>query len=210
MSGVGFYKRIAKWFGHVLRRSCLLRHVTDEKVKGRIEVTKRRGRRHKKLLDDLEETRGCWKLKEEAFCRSLWRTRSGRGCEPVVESIWNVMVHGGAREGEWRGNWRMEWVASTLHTTSEHGVSSINIADAHTSAVSSRLNWRPRRFKWTRPFRWKTKSGFCACAITLQTQSNMDYGMNEWIAVVSTTASSNVTVSWRDIFQSLYYRFRPR
>jgi len=39
------------------------------------------------------------------------------------------------REGKWRGNWRMEWVASTLHTTSEHGVSSITTADAHTSAV---------------------------------------------------------------------------
>jgi len=43
--------------------------------------------------------------------------------------------------GEWRGNWRMEWVASTLHTISEHGVSSITTADAHTSAASSRLNW---------------------------------------------------------------------
>jgi hypothetical protein len=30
----------------------------------------------------------------------------------------------------------------------------------------------PRRFKWTRPFRRKTKSGFCVCAITFQTQSN--------------------------------------
>ena len=38
-----------------------------------------------------------------------------------------------------------------------------------TSAASSRLNWRPRRFKWTRPFRRKTKSGFCVCAITFQT-----------------------------------------
>ena len=37
----------------------------------------------------------------------------------------------------------MQWVASTLHTTSEHGVSSITTADAHTSAASSRLNWRP-------------------------------------------------------------------
>ena len=35
----------------------------------------------------------------------------------------------------------MQWVASILHTTSEHGVSSINTADAHTSAASSRLNW---------------------------------------------------------------------
>ena len=30
--------------------------------------------------------------------------------------------------------------------------------------ASSRLNWPPRRFKWTRPFRRKTNSGFCACA----------------------------------------------
>jgi len=90
----------------------------------------------------------------------------------VLDSNWNVMAHGDAREGKWRGNWRMEWVASTLHNTSEHGVSSITTADAHTSAASSRLNWRPRRFKWTRPLRRKTKSGFCACAITFKTQSN--------------------------------------
>ena len=86
----------------------------------------------------------------------------------AVESSWNVMAHGDAREGKWRGNWPMAWVASTLHTTSKHGVSSITTADAHTSAASSRLNWRPRRFKWTRPFRRKTKCGFCACAITFQ------------------------------------------
>ena len=30
------------------------------------------------------------------------------------------------------------------------------------------LNWLPRGFKWTRPFRRKTKSGFYACAITFQ------------------------------------------
>jgi hypothetical protein len=88
-----------------------------------------------------------------------------------IESGWNVMAHGDAWEGKWRGNWQMEWVASTLHTTLEHGVSSITTADAHTSAASSRLNWCPRRFKLTRPFRWKTKSGFCMCAITFQTQS---------------------------------------
>jgi len=60
-----------------------------------------------------------------------------------VDTSWNVMAHGDAREGMWRGNWRMEWIASTLHTTSEHGVSSITTADAHTSAASSRLNRRP-------------------------------------------------------------------
>ena len=72
----------------------------------------------------------------------------------------------------------MGWVASTLHTTSEHGVSSITIittGDAHISSASSRLNWRPRRFKWACPFRRKTKSGFCACAITFQTQSTISF-----------------------------------
>jgi hypothetical protein len=98
-------------------------------------------------------------------------TQCGVQAFRIVESSWNVMAHGDAREGKWRGNWRLEWVASTLHTTSEHGVSSITTADAHTSAASSRLNWRPRRFKWTRPFRRNAKSGFCTCAITFQTQS---------------------------------------
>jgi len=65
----------------------------------------------------------------------------------------------------------MEWVASTLHTTPELGVSSITTADAHTSAASSRLNCCPRRFKRTSPFRRKMKSGFCVCAITFQMQS---------------------------------------
>jgi len=59
----------------------------------------------------------------------------------LVGSDWDVMAYGDTREGKWMGNWRMEWVASTLHTTSEHGVSSVNTADAHISAASSRLNW---------------------------------------------------------------------
>jgi hypothetical protein len=88
-----------------------------------------------------------------------------------VEFSWNVMTHGDTRVGKWRGNWRIEWVASTLHTTSEHGVSSITTSDAHTSAASRWLNWRPRWFKRTPPFRQKTKSGFCTRAITFQTPS---------------------------------------
>jgi len=70
-------------------------------------------------------------------------TQHTNGFHHGVESSWNVMAHGDAREEKWRGNWRMEWVTSTLKTTSEHGVSSITTADAHTSAASSRLNWRP-------------------------------------------------------------------
>jgi len=81
------------------------------------------------------------------------------------------MAYGNAREGKWRGNWRMEWVASTLHTTSEHGVSSI-IPLMRTTRLPV-VDWTdaPRQFKWTPPFRRKTKSGFCACAITFQLAS---------------------------------------
>ena len=70
--------------------------------------------------------------------------------------------HGGAREGKWRGNWRMQCVASTLHTTSEHGVSSITTADAHTSAVPV-VDWTDAPagwFKWSRPFRPKDEIWF--------------------------------------------------
>jgi hypothetical protein len=50
------------------------------------------------------------------------------------------MTHGRGSEGE---NWGMEWVARTLHTTSEHCVSSITTADEHNSAASSRLKLTP-------------------------------------------------------------------
>jgi hypothetical protein len=58
----------------------------------------------------------------------------------MLDSSWNVMAQIDAREGKWRGNGRMQWVASTLHTISEHGVSSITTADAHTSAVPA-VDW---------------------------------------------------------------------
>jgi hypothetical protein len=51
--------------------------VIEGKLEGRIEMTARRGRRSKQLLDDLMEKRGYWKLKEEALDRSMWRTRFG-------------------------------------------------------------------------------------------------------------------------------------
>jgi hypothetical protein len=58
--------------------------VIEGKLEGRIELTERRGRRCKQLVDELKEKRGYWKLKEEALDRTLWRTRFGRGYGPVV------------------------------------------------------------------------------------------------------------------------------
>ena len=77
-------KRKANWIGHILRRNCLLQRVTEGKIKVGIEVTGRQGRRRRKLLDDLKESRGYSHLKEEALDRTMWRARFGRGFVPVV------------------------------------------------------------------------------------------------------------------------------
>jgi len=74
----------ANWMGHILRRNFLLRRVIEGKIKGRIEVTGRRGRRRRILLDDFKERRGYSHLKEEALDRSMWRAGFGRGFGPVV------------------------------------------------------------------------------------------------------------------------------
>ena len=74
----------AIWIGHILRRNCLLQQVIEGKIKGQIEVTIRRGRRRKKLLDDLKDRRGYCQLKKEALEGTMWRNRFGIGFGPVV------------------------------------------------------------------------------------------------------------------------------
>jgi hypothetical protein len=80
----GVSKRKANWIGHILRKSCLLQQVIEGKVKGGIEVTGRRWRKRRKLLDDLKERRGYSHLNEEALDRTMWTARFGRGFGPVV------------------------------------------------------------------------------------------------------------------------------
>jgi len=77
-------KRKANWIGHILRRNCLLQQVIEGKIKGGIEVTGRRGRRPRKLLEDLKERTGYSHLREEAPDRTVWRARFGRGFGPVI------------------------------------------------------------------------------------------------------------------------------
>jgi hypothetical protein len=63
-------------------------------------VTERRGRRRRKLLDDIKERRGYCHLKEEALDHAMWRAGFGRGFGPVVrqtakwmESAFLVYTH---------------------------------------------------------------------------------------------------------------------
>jgi hypothetical protein len=47
-------------------------------------VKGRRGRRRRKLLDDLKERKGYSQLKEEALDLTIWRARFGKGFGPVA------------------------------------------------------------------------------------------------------------------------------
>jgi len=73
-------KRKVNWIGHVLRINCLVKQIIEGKIKGQIEVTTIRGRRRKRLLDDLKDRTRYYQLKEEALDRNMWRNRFG----PVV------------------------------------------------------------------------------------------------------------------------------
>ena len=76
-------KQKANCICHILRRNCLLQQVIEGKIKGQIEVTRRRGRRRKKLLDDLKDRRilsiegGSSRSHcvEESFWKRLWTCR---------------------------------------------------------------------------------------------------------------------------------------
>ena len=73
---------IRKRKANILRRNCLLKQVIEGKIKEEMEMARRRGRRRKKLLDDLKDRRGY--LKEEALHRTIWKHRFGGGFGPVV------------------------------------------------------------------------------------------------------------------------------
>ena len=77
-------KRKANWIGHILCRNCLLKQVIEGEIKGEMEVTRRQGRRRKKLLDDLKDRGEYSHLKMEALDRNMRRDRFGRGFEPAV------------------------------------------------------------------------------------------------------------------------------
>jgi hypothetical protein len=62
----------------------VVKKIIEGKIKGEMEVTRRRGRRRKKLLDDLKDRRGYSHLKEEALHRTMCRNRFGGGFGLVV------------------------------------------------------------------------------------------------------------------------------
>jgi len=80
-------KRKANLIGHIFRRNCLLKRVIEGKIKGEMEVTRRRGRGRKKLLGHLKDRKGYSHLKEEALDSTMWRNSFEGGFEPDFRQI---------------------------------------------------------------------------------------------------------------------------
>jgi hypothetical protein len=73
----------------------LLQRVIEGKVKGGIKLSGRRGRRCRKLLDDVKEKKWYSYFKEETLDHTTWRARFGRGVGPVVRQTnkWMNVAH---------------------------------------------------------------------------------------------------------------------
>ena len=78
------YKVVCKLDLYLFCLLMYLKQVIEGKIKAWIEVTGRRGRKRRKLLDDRKERRGYSHLKEEALDRTVWRAGFGRGFGAVV------------------------------------------------------------------------------------------------------------------------------
>jgi hypothetical protein len=71
------------WIGYIWRRNCFLKHV----IKGKIEQTRRGGRRRQQLLDKLRKNRRYRRLTEGTLSCPLWRGRLGRGHGSFLRQI---------------------------------------------------------------------------------------------------------------------------
>ena len=78
------------------------------------------------------------------------------------------MAHGDAREGKWRGNWRMDWVATTL--TLPWNVVCPALLTLLRTPRPPAVDWTDAPGDWNGlvRFRRKMKNGFSACAIMFQ------------------------------------------
>ena len=64
--------------------NCLLKRFVQGKIEGRMRVTGRRGRRRKKLLDDLNEKVKILEIEKETLDCILWRTGFVKAYRPLV------------------------------------------------------------------------------------------------------------------------------
>jgi hypothetical protein len=76
------------WIGHIWCGNCLLKYAND----GMIEGVGRRGRRHKDVLDNLEEKRRYQNLTDGTLDCTLWTVCFGESYRPVTRQVHNERI----------------------------------------------------------------------------------------------------------------------
>jgi hypothetical protein len=108
-------------------------------------VKGRRRRRGEQLLDDIQETTGYWKWKQEGLYRTVWRTGFGRGCEPLVRQT-----------AEWGMN-ESNFPTLKLYQAGQFEIRSRMINLPHTGCYKSHVTNNtlvmPRSYKTLRDFK---------------------------------------------------------
>ena len=101
------------------------------------------------------------------FCYCMYHGLLRKLSFSMIESSWNVMAHGDPRAGKCRGK-LANGVGSQYpsHYLGSWCIQHYYRWCAHLGCQHSTELTSPGWFKWTRPLRWKTKFGFCACDIT--------------------------------------------
>jgi hypothetical protein len=117
--------------GNILYRNCLLKHIIEGKIEGRIQVMGRWGRICKQLLDDFQEKRGYWKLKEEAL--DITQTCFGTGYGPVVRQM--EWMNGLSGRRAWNVVKLSNWFPSMLE-----------LVFANDLILLANTQWRPKSF----------------------------------------------------------------
>jgi hypothetical protein len=81
-----FYQILAKKVKNKIKYIALLMLVLEDhdSLLNKLIISGRRGKRRKKLLDDLKDRTGYCQMKEEALDRIVWRNRFGRSFGPIV------------------------------------------------------------------------------------------------------------------------------
>jgi hypothetical protein len=85
--GTGSVQNLIYDLHRVTEKMNIVYKIKDRKVnwtEGKIQGTRRRGRRCYQLLDDPKKERRYWTLKREALDSNLWRNRCGRGYGPIA------------------------------------------------------------------------------------------------------------------------------
>jgi hypothetical protein len=176
-----------------------------------MQVTGRRWRRHKQLLNDLKEKIGYWKLREKSLERTVWRIRFRRGCGPVVrQTVWWMTILAGVWGWLlWAGVciFMCEWLIIRDRTFIVRGHTEVSVTEASRTCLVTEVTGCTLQVD-TEPDVGAGDRNCLLPSVTRCDGSDSARQMHVWRRVsTSHRASQHARVSW--LCSWFIYRCRP-